>query len=96
MDLRKSIQQKKMRRESFILGLGFDAEDGHKRITQGENFYIVGGSKQTHGFMQQGCIKFNEELKKKHKSLNSLSHKEFYDLAHKSGFRIPQQKKKDT
>ncbi|MCQ9208704.1 MAG: hypothetical protein NG712_04925 [Omnitrophica bacterium] len=79
-----------MKDNSFILGLGFDAQDGHKRITRGKNFYIFGGRKQTHRFMQESCIKFNEELKRRHKSLAKISRREFYDIAHKIGLKAPQ------
>lgn len=81
----------KMKRKSFLLGLGFDAKDEHKRITRGENFYIFGGSKQTHQFMQESCIKFNQELKKRHKALDDISYKEFYEIAHKIGLKVPKE-----
>ncbi|GAI51418.1 unnamed protein product, partial [marine sediment metagenome] len=42
-----------MKSRSILLGLGFDAKDEHKRITRGKNFYIFGGSKQTHQYMQE-------------------------------------------
>ena len=84
-----------MKDKSLLLGLGFDAKDGHKRITRGKNFYVFGGSKQTHQIMQGSCIKFNEELKRRHKSLNEISHREFYDIAHKIGLKVPHKEKKD-
>jgi hypothetical protein len=77
--------------KSLLLGLGFDAKDGHKRITRGKNFYIFGGSKRTHQSMQACCIKFNEELDKKHKNLDQISQKEFHDIAHKIGLRVHKQ-----
>ena len=84
-----------MKSKGFLLGLGFDAQDQHKRITRGKNFYIFGGSKQTHQSMQESCIKINEELNKRHKSLDNISRKEFYDIAHKIGLKTPQQRGKD-
>ena len=83
-----------MKSRSFLLGLGFDAQDRHKRITRGKNFYVFGGCKDTHQFMQDSCTKFNEELDNRHKSLDNISRKEFYDIAHKIGLRVPQQKEK--
>lgn len=76
-----------MKNKSFLLGLGLDAKDKHKRITYGENFYILGGSKKTHEVMQENCIKFNEELSKRHKKLDKISKNEFYDIAHKIGLK---------
>ncbi len=64
--------------QKVLLGLGFDCKDGHVRITKGKNFRLYGGSKETHGIMQEKAIKFNEHLNKKRKSLNALSKKEFY------------------
>lgn len=73
--------------QSLLLGLGFDADDGHKRISKGKNFYVLGGSKPTHEMMREKCIKFNEELNKRHKSLDDLHRKEFYEIAEKIGLR---------
>jgi len=83
-----------MEDKSFLLGLGFDAKDGHKRITQGKNFYIFGGSKPTHSFMQESCVKFNEELDRRHKALGNISRREFHDIAHKIGLEVPPARKK--
>lgn len=77
-----------MKIRSFILGLGFDAKDGHKRITRGKNFYIFGGSVDTHHLMQENCIKLNEELDRRHKDLSDISRREFYDIAHKIGLKV--------
>ena len=74
----------------ILFGLGFDCKDGHVRITKGKNFRLYGGSKETHGFMQEKAIKFNEHLEKKKKTLNSLSKKEFYDIAKKIGLQMPE------
>lgn len=30
-----------------MLGIGLDNKDGHKRITKGDNFMLVGGSEET-------------------------------------------------
>ena len=74
----------------LLLGLGFDCKDGHVRITKGENFRLYGGSHETHEFMQEKVIKFNEHLDKKHKTLENLSRKEFYDIARRIGLQIPE------
>lgn len=71
----------------ILLGLGLDNADAHTRITKGDNFYLYGGSKPTHQQMQETAIKFNEQLKKKNKTLNEISEKEFVDIAHKIGIK---------
>jgi len=79
--------------KSFLLGLGLDTKDGQKRVTLGENYKIYGGSKQTHEMMQEKCAKLNEQLKKKGKTLDQVTQKEFLDMAHKTGFKIPKNKR---
>lgn len=77
--------------KKLLLGLGFDSKDGHVRITKGRNFRLYGGSKQTHEIMQEKAVKFNEQLIKKHKTLEDISRKEFIDIAKKIGLRVPEE-----
>jgi hypothetical protein len=76
---------KERKKKAWLLGLGFDNEDGHLRITRGENFHLVGGSEDTHGTMQEKALKFNEKLKERGRRLEDLSHDEFRDIAHDIG-----------
>ncbi len=71
-----------------LFGLGFDAKDGHVRITNGQNFRLFGGSEETHDQMQEKAIKFNEQLEKRHKTLDDISDKEFYDIAKTIGLKV--------
>lgn len=81
----KGVQKKKKSKnaKALLLGLGLDNKDGHVRVTRGENFQLVGGSKDTHEQMQETAIKFNEELSKRGKRLEEISPNEFMDIAHK-------------
>jgi hypothetical protein len=67
-------------RVAGILGLAFDADDGHKRITRGNNFLLAGGSDQTHSLMRETLIKVNEELDARGQSLSDVSVNELRDL----------------
>lgn len=82
--------------KKFLLGLGLDAKDGHIRATKGENFYLYGGSKETHSEMQEKAIKFNEELKKRHKNLDGVGKQEFNEIASKIGLKPIETKSKNT
>ncbi len=77
----------KEKRKSYLLGLGLDGKDGHRRVTRGHNFRLYGGSEETHSVMQEKAIKFNEELKKKGKSLDEVSGREFKDIAENIGLK---------
>lgn len=78
-----SSKQKKARRKS-LLGIGLDS-DGHKRVTKGSNFVLLGGSKETHELMTEKAIKINEKLAAKGKQLEEVSHEEFDDIAQSVG-----------
>ena len=71
---------RKKKDPSLLLGVGLDNKDGHKRITEGDNFCLVGGSEETHDRMTETAIKFNEKLSRRGKKLGDLSPEEFRDL----------------
>ena len=74
-----------------MLGLGLDS-DGHKRLTTGPNFVLVGGSQETHASMTEKVIKINEKLAAKGKQLEEVSHEEMDDIAQAVGLG-PQQRR---
>ena len=67
-----------------MLGVGLDS-DGHKRITKGENFALVGGTEETHEKMTETAMKINEKITSRGKRLEEVSHEEFDDIAHDVG-----------
>lgn len=67
-------------KKALLMGVGLDNKDGHKRITKGENFYLVGGSEETHERMTETAIKVNEKLDSKGKRLEDVSKEEFIDI----------------
>lgn len=79
----------KKKRKALMLGVGLDS-DGHKRLTTGPNFALMGGSKDTHEEMTEKAVKINEKLKARGKELHEVSHDEFDDIAHEVGLkRVP-------
>lgn len=76
----------KKKNKAMMLGVGLDS-DGHKRITTGDNFALVGGSQETHEVMTEKTIKINEKLKARGKQLENVSREEFDDIAHEVGLK---------
>ena len=68
-------------RKARLLGFALDGADGELRVTRGENFHLVGGSQDTHESMQEKCMRFNEKLDARGKSLDDLAGEEFRDMA---------------
>jgi len=80
------VSKKKPQRKAVMLGVGLDS-DGHKRLTTGPNFVLVGGSEETHDVMTEKVIKINEKLASKGKQLEEVSREEFDDIADSVGLR---------
>lgn len=68
------------RKSAALLGLGLDNDDGHTRITRGKNFFLLGGSQDTHGVMQETAVKVNERLDRRGKRLEDVSVDELRDI----------------
>jgi len=77
---------KKKKAKAIMFGVGMDS-DGHKRVTTGPNFALVGGSKETHEEMTETAVKINEKLRAKGKELHDVSSEEFDEIAQSVGLK---------
>jgi hypothetical protein len=69
-------------KSAALLGVAFDGDDGHTRLTRGKNFFLVGGCQETHAVMQETVVKINEQLDKRSKRLEEISPKELRSICH--------------
>jgi hypothetical protein len=74
------------RRKAMMFGVGLDT-DGHKRVTTGPNFALVGGTRETHEQMTEKAVKINEKLKARGKELHEVGGKEFDEIAQSVGLK---------
>lgn len=81
MGVRKDPKQ--ARKRGHLLGIGLDNQDGHKRLTQGEDFTLAGGSEETHERMTETVLKTSEELREKGKALAEADPAELAELLDK-------------
>jgi hypothetical protein len=75
---------KKQKKQAAMLGLGLDNDDGHTRLTRGDNFVLYGGSYETHAQMQETALKINEQLDKRGQKLEDVSVQEFREILEKA------------
>lgn len=80
------MQRSRKTHKVLLLGVGLDS-DGHKRVTTGANFALLGGTEQTHAEMTEKAIKINEKLAARGKQLETVSREEFDDIARSVGLR---------
>ena len=85
----------KRKKTALVLGIGLDS-DGHKRLTTGPNFALVGGTQETHDVMTEKAIKINEKLAAKGKKLEDVSRDEFDDIALSVGLQRRVDKKNEN
>jgi hypothetical protein len=76
----QSLRKNKRHSKAVILGVGLDS-DGHRRITTGKNFALVGGTEETHEKLTETAIKFNEKLAERGKQLEQVTADELDDIA---------------
>ena len=67
-----------------LLGIGLDNDDGHKRLTSGEQFAVLGGSAETHERVTETFVKTFEELKIRGKPLHKIEPQELAEILAKS------------
>jgi hypothetical protein len=79
-------QPRKRKKTALVLGIGLDS-DGHKRLTTGPNFALVGGTQETHDAMTEKAIKINEKLAARGKKLEDVTRDEFDDIAQSVGLQ---------
>ena len=80
-------KKKPKRGPAALIGLGLDNDDGHKRVTTGEQFAIVGGSAETHERMTETVVKTFEELKQRGKHLSEVRPVELAEIISKAAPR---------
>ena len=81
-----SSGKQKPGRKAVLIGIGLDA-DGHKRVTTGPNFALLGGSQDTHEQMTEKAVKINEKLAARGKQLEDVHGDEMDEIAHEVGLR---------
>jgi hypothetical protein len=65
---------------SHIVALAFDSHDGHSRLTTSDQFFIMGGSEDTHQKMTQVVLRTCESLERQGKSVSDATQEEIQKL----------------
>jgi hypothetical protein len=89
------VRESKPDKSAALLGLAFDNDDGHTRLTRGKNFVLVGGSQDSHAIMQETAVKINENLDKQGKRLEDVSVRELREICREVVKSVGGEKKKD-
>ena len=74
------MNREKKKKIIRLLGVGFDAEDGHVRITQSKNYDVFMGSAESHEYIQRLIQKIEDGLKAKNLTLDDLTPNELSEF----------------
>lgn len=72
----------------ILIGIA-GGNDGHRRVTNGPNFKVVGGNERHHERLTEQICHITEKISKRGKTLDTVSHEEFTDIAAETGY-VPQ------
>ncbi len=78
-----SSSRRRSPRRAHLLGVALKNDDGHKRVTRGEKFTLLGGSQNTHEAMTESVVKTFEDLKRKGRTLETADPREVAELLQK-------------
>ncbi len=68
---------------NHMIGICIDNDDGHKRVTQVEQFLVVGGSQESHEVLTLACLKVFENFKQTGKRIESIEPDELIEIINK-------------
>ena len=63
-----------------LLGVGFDTDDGHIRISQGDRFDVIMGSAECHEYIRTLIQEIEQAMDERGMCLNDLTPKAFTEL----------------
>ena len=68
-----------------LLGVGFDTDDGHVRITSGDKFDVVMGSDESHEYITTLIMKIEKEMEAQGLDLDDLSPEKLNEIVQTLG-----------
>ncbi len=71
---------------AVLVGYGLDSDDGHIRITRGQDFQLYGGSDRIHDEMQRRAQQIRREVENLGISLDGMTYEQFQtvkDIVHR-------------
>lgn len=74
------MSEPKKKKVIRLLGVGFDAQDDHVRISNGEHYDVYQGSPESHEYIQKLLQKIDDELKAKGLTLDDFTPEEFVNF----------------
>jgi len=68
------------RKKGLLVGVRLDEGDGHSRVSRGEDFLAVGGTKEAHEHLRETVAEVSDEVKRRGRAMAEVRRKEFREI----------------
>lgn len=72
------------RKKGLLVGVRVDKGDGHTRVSRGEDFVAVGGTKEGHEHLRETVAEISDEVKRRGRSLVEVRREELRELVERA------------
>jgi hypothetical protein len=76
----RKIRRRKSGKKGFLVGIRVGREDGHVRVSRGEDFVALGGSKEAHEHLRETVAEISDEVKRRGRDLGEVHREEFREI----------------
>jgi hypothetical protein len=68
------------RKKGLLVGVRIDRGDGHTRVSRGEDFLALGGTKEGHAHLREAVAEISDEVKRRGRSIAEVRREEFREI----------------
>ena len=77
---RKRSGTKIRKRKGLLVGLRVEKADGHTRVSRGEDFVALGGSKEGHEHLRETVAEISDEVKRRGREMGEVRREELKEI----------------
>ena len=77
---RKRSRTRIRKGKGLLVGLRVEKPDGHTRVSRGEDFVALGGSKEGHEHLRETVAEISDEVKRRGRALSDVRHEELKEI----------------
>jgi hypothetical protein len=74
------IRRKRDNRRSLLVGVRVDEGDGHTRVSRGDDFVALGGTREAHEHLRETVAGISDEVKRRGRDLAEVHREELRDI----------------
>ena len=67
-------------KRGLLVGVRIDKGDGHRRVSRGDDFVAVGGTKEAHEHLRETVAEISDEVKRRKRSLVEVRREELKEI----------------